>query len=300
MYLNSLHFIYTCILRNCSTDIYLLCTGNRGGLSSKIAKTEDDRFDFDDELDDLGVAALEQYELTQRDPAQNRSPTPGSDPVLISLSGASAFTPLSTVLEQQSTMAGASQKGNWRNPYKEALSSVHQPTVVGKSSASSEASEDYREQIRKLQEQSYSRDGEVKVLRGEKERLMGELRKTYEQMQDIQSKLTSEKQKVQEQLTTKLQFRDQELQAKEQQLLVKERELAKLREQLGLQKALPAAVSTAPFSSSSTVAPRASSSTGSTHRSRLTSGAEFLSTETFMPLSQMTSDVTPVQVHVLE
>ena len=34
--------------------------GNKGGLSSKIAKT-DDPFKEDDELDDLGAAALEQY-----------------------------------------------------------------------------------------------------------------------------------------------------------------------------------------------------------------------------------------------
>ena len=72
----------------CSTDSTLLYvtrfilhthTGSRGGLSSKTAKPNDP-FEEDNELVDLGAAALEQYELTQRDPGQNRSPTPGADP----------------------------------------------------------------------------------------------------------------------------------------------------------------------------------------------------------------------------
>ena len=200
-------------------------------------------------------------------------------------------------------MVGTTQgRGSgWRNPYKEAKSSVQQPTVVSESSASSESSEDYREQIRQLQEQNYSKDGEVKVLRGEKERLMGELRRKDEQMQNVQSQLLSEKQTIQEQLSkekdtlaTKLQFRDQELQMKEQELM-------KLREKLEQQKAAPARLSNVPLSSSATFTPRTMSSTGSApHRSKPMPRAgksEFLSTETFMPLSQMTSgDVTPVQV----
>lgn len=264
-------------------------------MSSKIAKT-DDPFEEDDELDDLGAAALEQYELTQR---QNRSPTPGSDPIPISHSTSSSIT-----LEHQSRIGGATQgRGSWHNPYREIKSSVQQPTVISESSASSEFSEDYREQIKQLQEQNYTKDGEVKVLRGEKERLMGELRKKDEQMQNIQSKLLSEKQTIQEQLTkekdtlaTKLQFRDQELQVKEQQLLMKEQELVKLKESLGQQKSRES-VSSAPLSSSAMFAPKVMTSTGSSHRSRSAGKSEFLSTETFMPLSQMTSgDVTPVQV----
>ena len=271
-------------------------------MSSKIAKTNDP-FEEDDELDDLGAAALEQYELTQRDPGQNRSPTPGSDPIPISHSTIPGST-LSVTLEQQSRIGGATQgRGSWHNPYRETKSSVQQPTVISESSASSESSEDYREQIKQLQEQNYTKDGEVKVLRGEKERLMSELRKKDEQMQNIQSRLLSEKQTIQEQLTkekdtlaTKLQFRDQELQVKEQQLLMKEQELVKLREGLGQQKSV-AGISSAPLSSSAMFTPKVPSSTGSTHRSRSTGKSEFLSTETFMPLSQMTGgDVTPVQV----
>ena len=268
-------------------------------MSSKIAKTNDP-FEEDDELDDLGAAALEQYELTQRDPGQNRSPTPGSDPIPISHSAVPGSTS-SVALEWQSRTGGTTQsRSSWHNPYRETKSSVQQPTVISESSASSESSEDYRDQIKQLQEQNYTKDGEVKVLRGEKERLMGELRKKDEQMQNIQSRLLSEKQTIQEQLTkekdtlaTKLQFRDQELQVKEQQLLMKEQELAKLRERLAQQKSA-VSVSSAPLSSSAMYTPKVMSSTGSTHSSR---PSEFLSTETFMPLSQMTSgDVTPVQV----
>lgn len=258
---------------------------------------------MDDELDDIGTAALEQYELTQRDPGQHRSPTPGSDPIPMSHSTAPGSTS-SVALEWQSRGVGTSQsRGSWQNPYIEKKSSVQQPTVISESSAVSQSSEDYHEQIKQLQEQNYTKDGEVKVLRGEKERLMGELRKKDEQMQNVQSRLLSEKQTIQEQLTkekdtlaTRLQFRDQELQAKEQQLLMKEKELAKLRERLGQQKS-GASVSGAPLSSSAMYTPKVMSSIGSAHHGSRPS--EFLSTETFMPLSQMTSgDVTPVQVHV--
>ena len=269
--------------------------GNRGGLSSKIAKPNDP-FEEDNELDDLGAAALEQYELTQRDPGQNRSPTPGSDPIPISHSVAPASTSSSVALDWQPRVGGTSQlqsRGSWPNPYREIKSSVQQPTVISESSASSESSEDYRDQIKQLQEQNYTKDGEVKVLRGEKERLVGELRKKDEQLQNVQSRLLFEKQTIQEQLTkekdtlaTKLQFQDQELQVKE---------LAKLRERLGQQKS-GAGVSSAPLSSSAMSTPKMMSSMGSAHRGGKTS--EFLSTENFMPLSQMTTgDVTPVQVH---
>ena len=257
---------------------------------------------------------MEQYELTQRDPGQkNRSPTPGSDPIPISHSAAPGPTSSSVTLEWQSRTGGGgggttsqSRGSQWHNPYRETKSTAQQPTVISESSVSSEStcsSElDYREQIKQLQEQNYTKDGEVKVLRGEKERLMGELRKKDEQMQNIQSRLLSEKQMTQEQLmkekdtlTTKLQVRDQELQVKEQQLLMKEQELANLRERLGQQKSGGISVSSAPLASSATYMPRVMSSTGSAHRSGRPS--EFLSTETFMPLSQMTSgDVTPVQV----
>ena len=249
---------------------------------------------------------MEQYELTQRDPGQTRSPTPGSDPIPISHSAAPASTSSSVALDWQPRVGGTSQlqsRGGWPNPYRETKSSVQQPTVISESSASSESSEDYRDQIKQLQEQNYTKDGEVKVLRGEKERLVGELRKKDEQLQNVQSKLLSEKQTIQEQLTkekdtlaTKLQFRDQELQVKEQQLLMKEQELAKLRERLGQQKS-GASVSSAPLSSSAMCTPKMMPSVGSAHRSG-SRPSEFLSTENFMPLSQMTTgDVTPVQVH---
>jgi hypothetical protein len=202
-------------------------------------------------------------------------------------------------LDWQPRIGGTSQsRGSWPNPYRETKSSVQQPTVISESSASSESSEDYRDQIKQLQEQNYTKDGEVKVLRGEKERLVGELRKKDEQIQNIQSRLLSEKQTIQEQLTkekdtlaTKLQFRDQELQVKEQ-------ELAKLRERLGQQKS-GASVSSAPLSSSAMCTPKVmTSSMGSAHRGGSRPSSEFLSTENFMPLSQMISgDVTPVQVH---
>ena len=137
-------------------------------MSSKNAKTND-LFEENDELDDFGAAALEQYDLTQRDPGKNRSLTLGSDPIPISHSTAPGSTS-SVALEWQSRTGGATQsRDSWHNPYRETESSVQQPTVISESSASSESSEDYREQIKQLQEQNYTKDGEVKVLRGEKE-----------------------------------------------------------------------------------------------------------------------------------
>ena len=267
-------------------------------LSSKVAKTEGDPFDEDDELDDLGTAALEQYELTQCErvvttTGRYKSPTPVSDPTLdIPIPGS---IPAST---SAATGQSRTATGPWCNPYQEDVDSSR--TGTSGVLAAPESSEDYHERIKQLQEENYSKDGEVKVLRGEKERLMGELRKKDEQMHGIQMQLLSEKQTLEEQLTkekdiltTKLQFRDQELQMKEQELI-------KLREKLENM----ARSNKAPLSSSVALVPKTSSggvgsSTYSSSRSKSTGKSEFLSTETFMPLSQMSSgNVTPVQVRV--
>lgn len=276
-------------------------------MSTKIAKIEDDRFGEDDELDEIGTAALEQYELTQRTPADNRSPTPVSDPILdIPISHPTPVSTSSTVLGPQARTASASlgrSTSSWHNPYREAVSSAQ--VVEGKDSLTAESSEDHCERIRQLQEQNFTKDGEVKVLRGEKERLMGELRKKDEQMNSIQTKLLSEKRTKEEEmikerdtLATKLQFKDQELQVKEQEVVKLREELAKLREKLE-QRHKAVNFGNTPLSTSAVLTPKAMPGGGPSHHSRSTptSRPEFLSTETFMPLSQMnTSNVTPVQV----
>ena len=277
------------------------------GLSSKLAKTDEDPFDEDDELDNLGTAALEQYELTQRGVATtgvSRSPTPVSDPIIdIPLSQSMPAATSSRALDPHKHRTGPSTskaaRSGWLNPYREASSSTAAASSTAAGASTGESSKEYQERVRQLQEENFTKDGEVKVLRGEKERLMGELRKKEEMMNNIQKQLLSEKQSIEEQLTkekqtlaTKLQFRDQELQAKEQELM-------KLREKLEQQKSAASSKST-PLSTSAAAALKPVPGVGgATQRVRATpSGkSEFLSTETFMPLSQMASgNVTPVQV----
>ena len=277
------------------------------GLSSKLAKTEEDPFDEDDELDDLGTAALEQYELTQRGVATtgvSRSPTPVSDPIVdIPLSQTIPTSTSSHALNPHKHRIGPSTskaaRSGWLNPYRETSSSTAAPSSMAAGASTSESSKEYQERVRQLQEENFTKDGEVKVLRGEKERLMGELRKKEEMMNNIQKQLLSEKQSIEEQLTkekqtlaTKLQFRDQELQAKEQELM-------KLREKLEQQKSAASSKST-PLSTSAAAALKPVPGVGGATqqvRATPTRKSEFLSTETFMPLSQMASgNVTPVQV----
>ena len=257
--------------------------------SAKVAKTDDTTFDEDDDLDDLGAAALEQYELTQRESTltseYRRSPTPVSDPILdIPIPRSIPASTKTTDAPKLSLGTARSKAGpsSWHNPYREATVSLQ--TSGGDTNT--------EKRIKLLQEDNFTKDGEVKVLRGEKERLMSELRKKEEQMNSIQSKILSEKQMVEEKLTkkvdtlaTKLQFRDQELQAKDQELL-------KLREKLEQQKSVATTLRSAGVTT-----PKATP-TGGSVKPMPSRKSEFLSTETFMPLSQMgrAGNVTPVQV----
>ena len=212
----------------------------------------------DDYLDELGTAALVQYELTQR---KIRSTSPFQDPV--------------------------------SHPHQ--FSSRHEAAPVGtsavsekKESLSLSEKQEYEERIKSLEEKGYEKEGEVTLLRSE-------LKKRDDQIHELHMRHFTE-QRVREEdfakekkaLSTQLQFKEQELQFKEQ-------ELSTLREKCTtLQQKQKLEAQAARWPSSK---PPQKQVSGETPGKLKKAQSEFLSTETFMPLSQMDkSDVTPVQV----
>ena len=276
------------------------------GTAAKILKTKHD-IDFDDDdfdMDVLGTAAMEQFELTQ-EVSQH------SDQHQIATTTSTAATTGLQVGNPNPILSGGQR---WTNPYQShGIESAHSsnkqvshrstspavstsaPTVKPDhiSSETTVQSGSEKKAIETLQEENYAKDGEVKLLRNEKERLLGELRKREEQMHEIQTKLVSERKAVETQLskeknslTAQLQFQSQELfSLREKCLLLEQRSNS------------PA--TTRPISSAKPIktggVSKDSFQTGK--RKPSSSSSEFLSTESFIPLSQMNNtDVTPVQI----
>ena len=139
-------------------------------------------------------------------------------------------------------------------------------------------------ELRELEEKGYERDGEVKLLRSE-------LRKKDDQLRDLHSRIMSEQKVKDEQFV-------RETKSLSTQLEFKEQELAALRERCSVleqrHKQQPSVAHTSPIPHSRPPL-KNTPGEGGTRGSRKDS--VFLSTETFMPLSQMSSsDVTPVHV----
>lgn len=133
-----------------------------------------------------------------------------------------------------------------------------------------------------LREENFTKDGEVKVLRSEKERLLRELRKREEQLQKTHSKFTSEKRDIEtklsrenDSLTAKLQFQDQEIASLREKCLLLEQ---KSKMSLGAPRPVPISK------------PIKTSSKASTSPT-----TAFLSTESFMPQID-SAEVTPIHV----
>ena len=286
-----------------------LAMGRRPKVSRKVGE---DPFEEADDLDELGTAALEQYELTQREHSISPSPIPGPlpvspfhDPIPASSSVNQPNICGTTYAPYPNPILSGTQK--WGDPY---LSHTNQPqagvAVRGVSqNESSDAArhspvpstnseikkEEYAERIRQLQEQNYTKDGEVKVLRTEKQRLVGELKKREEQMHELHTRLLSEQKTKEQQLSKEKESLSTQLQFKEQEVLALKQKCALLEQK---QKQTNPPVSPAP---SSVLPQRISPSTKSQSSSTKEAPVRFLSTETFMPLSQMAStEVTPVQV----
>lgn len=263
-------------------------------VESSFGDNEGDNF-----LDEIYTEALEQYELTQRS-------TPSPIPAPVAQPQASIPDPQST-LPAQDLNPVLSRNRKWPNPYQshdqhgtEPGSNVDSPASAsgqfrnGRNQAPQASThtlsfeqerKQYVEKIQQLQEQNYTSDGEVKVLRSEKDRLLSELRRKEEQMQDLHSTLVSEQKTKEQQLSrekealaTKLRFKEQELLALQQRCSALEWKVSPIPH-----PAIPRRTSI----SAGKTKPTASSKRGQ---------PEFLSTETFMPLSQMSTDLTTVQV----
>ena len=273
-------------------------SGSGGGADMKvrrIGRTDD----FDDEVDELdliGTAALEQYELTQREGSTSPSSIPIPEdiipkaPIPILHSIKTEKNSLLKVVEtplfegRTKTVHSFQKEGNSSSIYDK--SRVHHTEPTG--AAACNTRNELNEKIQQLLEENYSKDGEVKVLRGEKERLLGELRKKEEQMHQMQTALLAEKQmkeqvlvKERDSLVSKLQFKEQELLELQQ----------KCEQQSSRSQQVQSSITPLP-------------TRGKHHRTPAQSQdkpTEFLSTENFMPLSQLstgvgTSGVTPIHI----
>lgn len=233
-------------------------------------------YEADDYLDELGTAALEQYELTQRPPlvADVHSPSSStqthwltSDPIVVAGQSEASAVPHES---KQMVWKGKGRK---------------QPSgeLVGEVRALQDELSKEVCKVRELEEKGYEKDGEVKLLRSE-------LRKKDDQLRELHARLVSQQKEKDEQFT-------REAKSLSTQLEFKDQELAALRERcstLEQRNKQPSASHTSPIPHSRP--PRRNApGEGATRSSQKDS--DFLSTETFMPLSQMSSsDVTPVHV----
>lgn len=259
---------------------------------------------FDEEIDDLDLlctAALEQYDLTQS-VSSSQIPDPVSRsqiPLSHSISAEEKFNVAGMIQNNFSQPVGGRYNANSHN--------LSVPLVTAPSEA---------EKVRILQEQNYTKDGENKVLRGEKERLLEELRKKEEQLKRTQATLLAEKQaqakqlvKERDSLATKLQFKEQEVvNLREKNALLEQQKssVGGFHDQSPGARVSPPAPAhshrSQPQKTSSSK--RTSLSRGRAHPSMPNQDSkqtEFLSTETFMPLSQLNLDgggcgITPVHV----
>ncbi len=251
-----------------------------------------DNFDDDgDDLDQLGLAAVEQYELTQRERSMSpKDPIPPQIPLSRPIQAGST-SPVNVVetpcpaRARSSTQPSSSSSGISNLP-------LAQAAVAGCGNSESGGID---ERVKSLQEQNYTKDGEVKVLRGEKDRLLGELRKMEEKMKQTKAQLLSEKRererelmKVKISLETKLQFKEQEIVSLQDKLEKQSHGIANHSTSPGgvkPSKSSRRSPFSIPDSSVSTKGKGKAAGSSSSNRP-----VEFLSTENFFPLSQLSQD----------
>ena len=207
--------------------------------------------DVEDDVDLLGFAALESYELTQRETERGTSsgqvPVPRDsipNPRVQAVQGSIPTHPIPvshSITGMEKKQSGrvsetpVSRQGKSKGyHYSQPSASTHRQH--GNSQLSAPASKlsltqsgttastpssggvSLEEKVRELQEQNYSKVGEAKHLRLEKERLQDELRRSEEQrrqelMAQASERQAREKQLVRERdsLETKLKFKEQEM-----------------------------------------------------------------------------------------
>ena len=275
---------------------------------AKMQKTSNEIDNFDDEVDDLdllGTAALEQYELTQKEtvtPDSNLTSQYPQIPKSHFISATNAPSP-SEVKEKETLAAEKSNHLSGQSDEHSHITSEHQQGLPSKETTDNEL----EGKIKLLLEQNYSKDGEVKVLRGEKERLLGELRKKEEQvrqkeeqMHQMQTALLSERQNKEHLLTREMNSLATRLQFKEQEVLTLQEKCAMMEKRYqdpGSRFVSPTWNQTrTQHASSTSVSTKEKTCLHTPLRDKPT---EFISTETFMPLSQLNTGegcITPVHI----
>ena len=202
----------------------------------------------DDYFDEIGTAAIELYELTQRDPelavdSTSTASVPRPEETALQtgheqLLTAKRSVPTTVARANVSLVATTppthsvyppSQQQQQPKPLQAASSttliSAHSnsrtPLALPPSAGTlppTTAPAELLDELRELREANYCKDGEVKVLRSEKERLVEELRKKEEASRDVQTRLLVEKEDVEqrymrekEAMATTLKFSEQEL-----------------------------------------------------------------------------------------
>ena len=266
-----------------------------------IAQGEIPYDDEDDDLDQLGDAALEHFELTQKEANRPIQPLPYSvTPESVAVSFPSSqwpHHPASTLGTTPQPNPTPSPTNSCKKGAVPSSTSPNLPPAIAERGS-------YAEQLRLLQEENYSKDGEVKLLRAEMQRLIAETAQRNEAIQKEHSSLLSEKKEREQQLgrenkslETQLRFKEQELEEFRSKCVLLEQRV-RSPAQTGLPSLSP--VQTPRHRPKSPqvapVSPRLSS--GSRSAVARSGKVEFLSTESFMPLVKMDSAGEVPTVHV--
>ena len=241
----------------------------------------------DDFLDELGCAALDDYELTQRltsihEPSTSGLNQPWSSEVAAAGTTSKQVHPLVMIppgshMEQMSVTTSTSQGGRGGSEERVGGHQRIMPTGGEDRGETGEAEErvrELREKLKELEEKSYKRDGEVTLLRKE-------LKKKEDQLREMHTRLVSEHQQKEDELSRQTKSLSTQLEFKDQELAALRERCSSLEQR---QKNQSSVIHTSPVAPP----PKPSGQKSS----------DFLSTENFMPLSQMRSqgDVTPIHV----
>ncbi len=280
-----------------------------------------------DELDLLGTAALVQFELTQTekiDEGSSSSPSvciPETATIPVSRSiPAFHSIPSTKSLDLGSGVTSnseiTSRDKNLKDPMAPNSGNVNTATSTKPTSAATATTSSVKnleDKMKQLQEKNFANDGEVKVLRSEKDRYVAELRKKDEQLHKkdeqlrkkdeqlnlIQQQMTSEKRasekmvlKERDSLLTRLQFKEQELRALQEKCAEMEQRqklLSVSPSASTVQHRLPTKSQPVKTNLSSVKRVRGGEGVGASRTPSPSKPVEFLSSETFMPLSQLSS-----------
>jgi hypothetical protein len=245
--------------------------------------TEEEEDDF---LDELGCAALDDYELTQRltsshEPSTSELNQPWSSGVASAGTTSKQVYPSVMIppgshmkeMEATSSVTASTSQGG-RGGSEDRIGGPTGGEDRGEIGEAEERVRELREKLKELEEKSYKRDGEVTLLRKE-------LKKKEDQLREMHTRLVSEHQQKEDELSRQTKSLSTQLEFKDQELAALRERCSSLEQR---QKNQSSVIHTSPVAPPQKPGGQKSS--------------DFLSTENFMPLSQMRSqgDVTPIHV----